>query len=58
VTGEYLKGARKYVLDALRQDAQSKMCKFGLIALEQFQERLSADPSFAAQIANIDAVVR
>jgi CCR4-NOT transcription complex subunit 1 len=50
--------ALRYVLDALRQDPQSKMFKFGIIALEQFTSRLAEWPQYAEHIVAIPQVAQ
>lgn len=50
--------ALRYVLDALRQDPQSKMFKFGIIALEQFTSRLAEWPQYAEHIVAIPHVAQ
>eukprot|EP00026_Physarum_polycephalum_P000086 Phypoly_transcript_00086.p1 GENE.Phypoly_transcript_00086~~Phypoly_transcript_00086.p1 ORF type:complete len:2362 (+),score=414.48 Phypoly_transcript_00086:843-7088(+) len=48
--------ALKYVLDALRKPAGSKMFKFGLFALEQFKPRLYEWPQYCSHILAIPQI--
>jgi CCR4-NOT transcription complex subunit 1 len=46
--------ALRYVLDALRQPAGSKLFRFGVNALAHFQERLTEWPQYCALLLEID----
>ena len=48
--------ALRYVLDALRKPAGSKMFKFGLYALEQFKPRLYEWPQYCSHILAIPQI--
>lgn len=48
--------ALRYVLDALRKPAGSKMFKFGLYALEQFKPRLCEWPQYCSHILAIPQI--
>ena len=45
--------ALNYVLEALRAPVESQIFKFGVIALEQFKDRLHEWPQFVHQIASV-----
>ena len=48
-----LRMALKYVLEALKKPVSSKMFKFGLLAIEQFDSRLAEWPTYCNQICYI-----
>eukprot|EP00004_Rigifila_ramosa_P003722 TRINITY_DN1396_c0_g1_i5.p1 TRINITY_DN1396_c0_g1~~TRINITY_DN1396_c0_g1_i5.p1 ORF type:complete len:1958 (-),score=482.55 TRINITY_DN1396_c0_g1_i5:140-5680(-) len=50
VTGDWLLYALRCVSESLKKTQQSKMYRFGLYALEQFKDRLSEWPEYAAAL--------
>lgn len=48
--------ALRYVLDALRQNAHSRMFKFGVMALSQFQSRLAEWPNFCQNLLRVESL--